>query len=80
MKLSVRCSHNVDGSVCFEFSAAGAPYRGAATPSFTDGAVSGLSVRYSIPRNEVITPKMREEFDPFVIEAVLRELSSQAKA
>lgn len=76
MKISVRCTHSGDGAVAFEFSAAGAPYSGVATPYFTDGVVTGLTVRYSVPRNEVVTPAMRESFDPFVIEAVLRELSS----
>jgi len=76
MKLNVRCERIADGSFTFEFSAAGAPYSGVVVPTLADGAPRVLNISYKVPRNEVITKLMRESFDPFVIETVLRELST----
>lgn len=76
MKLSVRCTRQDDCTYGFDFTAAGASYRGTVTIAMKDGTPSKLNVTYVEPRNEVITEKMREAFDPFVIEAILRELTS----
>lgn len=76
MKLSVRCNRRADDSFGFEFSAAGAPYAGVVRFTLSDGVPQRLNIDYTTPRNEVVTSRMREEFDPFVIEEVLRELST----
>lgn len=76
MKLSVRCTRRDDHTYEFGFTASGAPYRGTVDIALADGSPAKLIVKYVEPRNDVVTEKMREAFDPFVIDAVLRNLTS----
>lgn len=73
MKLNVACTRTSDSEFAFEFTNTGARYRGTAAVTFdAAGKLEKINVAYSEPRNEVASEKMREAFDPYIIEEILR--------
>lgn len=76
MKLDVRCTRKDDRTYEFVFSSTGVSYRGTVDIALEDDTPSKLTVKYTEPRNDTITDKMRESFDPYVIDAILRKLTT----